>query len=167
MRQQRLLGAIATGLVLGAASAPQLARAAEGTAPFRAIEQPLLLKVGVTLGGIAAIGGEFWWFRLGRRPAQAARAQQGVQALTVTVDGGYQPDRMVVRAGQPVRLNFHRTDANSCLERVLFPDFHRSAELGLNETTPIEFTPQQPGTYTFHCGMNMFRGTLEVQAPPG
>ncbi|PSP18224.1 MAG: hypothetical protein BRC58_04120 [Cyanobacteria bacterium QS_8_64_29] len=165
MRPQGLLVAIAAGWVLGAASAPELALAAEGAAPFRTIEQPLALKVGVTLGGIAAISLEFWWFRLGRRPAQAARAQQGVQSLTVTVDGGYQPDRAIVRAGQPVRLNFYRTDPNSCLERVLLPEFHRSAELGLNETTPIEFTPQQPGTYTFHCGMNMFRGTLEVQAP--
>jgi len=26
----------------------------------------------------------------------------------------------------------------------------------------IEFTPTQPGRYEFTCGMNMFRGTIEV-----
>ena len=29
---------------------------------FRCIEQPLGLKVGVTVGGIALIGLELWWF---------------------------------------------------------------------------------------------------------
>ena len=29
---------------------------------FRQIEQPLVLKLGVTLGGAALIGLELWWF---------------------------------------------------------------------------------------------------------
>jgi plastocyanin domain-containing protein len=32
------------------------------TSQFRYIEQPLELKAGVTLGGIALIGLELWWF---------------------------------------------------------------------------------------------------------
>jgi cation transport ATPase len=30
--------------------------------------------------------------------------------------------------------------------------------------TTIEFTPEEPGQYPFTCGMNMFRGVVEVQA---
>jgi plastocyanin domain-containing protein len=33
----------------------------------------------------------------------------------------------------------------------------------LNQVTPVEFTPQKPGQYTFACGMNMFRGVVEVK----
>ena len=39
-------------------------RQSQPTAPVRfpRIEQPLALKVGVTLGGVALIGLELWWF---------------------------------------------------------------------------------------------------------
>jgi plastocyanin domain-containing protein len=31
------------------------------------------------------------------------------------------------------------------------------------ETTPIEFTPDKPGEFTFTCGTNMLRGKLVVE----
>ncbi len=34
----------------------------EKTNQFRRIEQPIGLKIGVMLGGLALIGGELWWF---------------------------------------------------------------------------------------------------------
>jgi plastocyanin domain-containing protein len=27
----------------------------------------------------------------------------------------------------------------------------------------VELTPEKPGKYSFHCGMNMVRGELEVE----
>jgi plastocyanin domain-containing protein len=33
------------------------------------------------------------------------------------------------------------------------------------KTTPIEFTPEKSGEFTFTCGMNMMRGKLIVDAP--
>lgn len=131
---------------------------------FRRIEQPVGLKVGVTLGGLALIGLELWWFLLSKTPAQQAEAHQGVQELTINVDGGYEPSRVIVNAGQPVRLNFWRRDPSSCLEKVVLPDFQIAKDLLLNQITPVEFTPQKPGEYVFRCGMNMFRGVVEVQA---
>jgi plastocyanin domain-containing protein len=83
--------------------------------------------------------------------------------MTITVDGGYNPDHVVVKSGQLVRLNFLRRDSSSCLERVLFPDFRIVEDLELNQVTPIEFTPEKPGEYSFTCGMNMFRGVVEVE----
>ncbi|MEB3827547.1 hypothetical protein [Phormidium sp. CCY1219] len=41
---------------------------------FRAIEQPLALKIGVTAGGVALIGLELWWFLFSKNPAQKATA---------------------------------------------------------------------------------------------
>lgn len=100
---------------------------------------------------------------MSKTKAQQAEASQGIQELTITVDGGYEPSRVIVQAGQPVRLNFLRRDPSSCLEKVLFPDFHLAQDLDLNHITPVEFTPEKPGEYSFTCGMNMFRGVVEVQ----
>lgn len=135
----------------------------ERNVQFRQIEQPLGLKLGVTLGGVALIGLELWWFMFSKNKAQKTEVNQGIQEMTITIDGGYEPNRVVVQAGQPVRLNFLRRDPSSCLEKVLIPDFQIAQDLDLNHVTPIEFTPKKPGQYPFTCGMNMFRGVLEVQ----
>jgi len=132
------------------------------TNQFLQIEQPLWLKAGVALGGISLVGLELWWFLLSKTKAQQARPSPGTQEIEITVDGGYTPDRVVVRSGQPVRLNFLRKDPSDCLERVLLPDFNRSELLKLDEMTSVEFTPNRVGTYSFHCGMNMFHGTILV-----
>lgn len=133
------------------------------TNQFRRIDQPLWVKGVVTTGGIALIGLEIWWFLLSKPKSQKAETHGDVQEVRITVDGGYKPNRIVVNTGQKVRLNFLRRDSNSCLEKVVFPDFHIAKELNLNQVTPVEFTPQKSGQYTFTCGMNMFRGFLEVK----
>src|SRR4028118_437332 len=106
---------------------------------FRRIEQPLANTVAVTLGGISLIGLELWWFLLSKPKSQKVEAREGIQDVTVTVDGGYDPSHIVVQAGQPVRLNFLRRDKSSCLEEVRLPDFHIARNLPLNEVTTIEF----------------------------
>ncbi|HEY9602479.1 MAG TPA: cupredoxin domain-containing protein [Allocoleopsis sp.] len=171
-----IIGSIASlGLGIGIASGVAVAQMphemnerhssnTEQTAQFRRIEQPLGNKVAVTLGGLGLIGLELWWFLLSKPKSRQATTQGGIQEITVTVDGGYEPSQIAVQAGQPVRLNFYRKDASSCLEEVRFPDFRIAKELPLNQTTAIEFTPDKPGRYEFTCGMNMFRGVVEVQS---
>jgi plastocyanin domain-containing protein len=131
---------------------------------WRSIEQPLALRVLVTLVGGALIAWELWWF-LGRHGGGVAarEGEQGVQEITITVDGGYVPSRIKVVAGRPVRLTFHRIDPSGCVAQVIFPDFHRSLDLPLNASTSLDLPPAEPGLYPFHCGMNMVRGSLEVE----
>ncbi|NER83884.1 MAG: cupredoxin domain-containing protein [Leptolyngbya sp. SIO1D8] len=136
--------------------------AAESDSGFRRIEQPLWTKALVTTGGLGLIGLQLWWFLFSQPKTGKARNQNGVQEVTVKVDGGYEPSQIVVQAGLPVRLNFHRLDPSNCLEEVRFPDFRIAKALPVNQTTAIEFTPSEPGRYEFACGMNMFRGTVEV-----
>jgi len=170
--KSEIFGSIAgLGLLFGTASSVATAQiptkmpahSSEQTSQFRRIEQPLALKVGVTLGGLGLIGLELWWFLFSKNKATKANSSQGIQELTINVDGGYEPDRVIVKSGQTVRLNFFRRDPSSCLEKVLLPDFHIAQDLALNHVTPIEFTPSKPGEYQFTCGMNMFRGVVEVQ----
>jgi plastocyanin domain-containing protein len=166
-----LIGSIASlGIVLGIASGEASAQTSHETHPqtanqFQRIDQPLGNKVAVTLGGLGLIGLEIWWFLLSKPKSQKAVATDGnIQEVTVIVDGGYDPSRIVVQAGKPVRLRFERKDPSSCLEQVVIPDFHIAADLPLNQVTTVEFTPETTGEYTFTCGMNMFRGAIAVQA---
>jgi plastocyanin domain-containing protein len=174
VKKSALVGGIASlGLLWGMTSGQVVAQMphegmqrseTEQKGQFRRIEQPLWLKSAVTFGGLGLIGLELWWFLLSKSKSQKARTNQGIQEIDIAVDGGYEPSWVVVNAGQRVRLNFHRKDPSSCLEEVRFPDFHIAQDLPLNQATPIELTPDKPGTYTFTCGMNMFRGVIEVQS---
>ena len=154
---------IAIGMASGVQAAEMSVEHSTSKTQFRSIEQPLGLKVGVTIGGLTLIGLELWWFLFNKAKGQQAKSMQGIQELTIIVDGGYEPATVVVKVGQLVRLNFLRHDPNSCLEKVLLPDFHIMRELPLNQVTAVEFTPEKPGRYSFTCGMNMFRGVVEVQ----
>ncbi len=53
----------------------------------------------------------------------------------ITVDGGYSPDVIQVKRGQPVTLQFLRRDPSSCLEEVVLPDFGVRERLPLNLET--------------------------------
>ncbi|WOD40288.1 cupredoxin domain-containing protein [Nodosilinea sp. E11] len=139
----------------------------ERTGQFQRVDQPLGLKVAVTGAGLGLIGLELWWFLLSKPKSRQASVTGDRQEVTVTVDGGYDPNHIVVQAGQPVRLNFYRKDPSSCLAEVRFPAFRIAQGLPVNQTTAIEFTPTQPGRYEFACGMNMVRGTVEVVANGG
>ena len=118
----------------------------------------------VLLGGLAAIGLVCWYFLLGRRRAAVAGGTAaGVQEITITVRGGYDPAEVTVRAGSPVRLIFDRQETAGCSEEIVFPDFRIRRFLPAHQRTAIEFTPERPGRHEFTCGMGMLRGRLLVQ----
>lgn len=150
-------------LLFGTASVASAQIAEPDIGEFRQIEQPLGLKVGVVAAGAGLIGLELWWFLLSKTKAQTAQISEGIQTVDITVDGGYSPDQIVVQAGQPVRLNFLRKDPSSCLEQIILPDFNKAVDLPLNKTAAIEVVPPKAGSYTFHCGMNMFHGKLTAK----
>lgn len=121
-------------------------------------------EAGVVVGGLALIGLTLWYFFGPRRRVAATATAAGVQAIRVTVKGGYAPDVIVVKRDRPVRLDFYRDETASCSEQVRFPDFGIARDLPAFQTTPVEFTPDKPGEFTFTCGMNMMRGKLVVEA---
>lgn len=118
----------------------------------------------VTLGGVAAIAWILWYFFLSERQQTHALATAGgVQEVKITVKGGYAPDTIVVKKGRPVRLEFYRDETSSCSDTVVFGDFGIARPLPAYQTTPVEFTPDKAGSFTFTCGMNMLRGKLIVE----
>jgi plastocyanin domain-containing protein len=118
----------------------------------------------VTLLGIAGIALVNRYFLFSRSTGTAAaESRDGLQRITVEVDGGYTPSVFRVRAGQPVRVDFKRNDSGSCTEEVVFGDFGIRTFLATGTTTPVQFTPRQAGTYEFACGMGMVRGKMIVE----
>jgi plastocyanin domain-containing protein len=121
-------------------------------------------KILVTLLGLGAISFIVWFFWLVKRPGvKASVTTSGYQEAMILVKGGYTPDVIVVERGKPVRLNFVRTESSSCSERVLFPDFNKSAYLPEGETIPVELLPDKVGEFGFQCQMGMLRGKLVVE----
>jgi plastocyanin domain-containing protein len=118
-------------------------------------------QIVVTLLGLAAVLWVNWYFFVaGRGTAVAATVGAGgVQRILVEVKGGYAPAVIRVRAGAPVRLDFHREETNPCTEEVVIPDFGIRTYLPAHRTTPVSFTPTA-GTHEFTCGMGMVRGTI-------
>ena len=121
------------------------------------------MEILVVVGGVALIAFVLWYFFGERERAAAMVGESGTQEIKVTVRGGYSPDVIVVKKDVPVRLNFYRDETSSCSEQVVFGDFGIARDLPAFKTTPIEFTPDKTGEFTFACGMNMLRGKLIVE----
>lgn len=119
----------------------------------------------VTVVGLAAAIGVAWFFWFKRtRGVMAPIVSDGYQEQMVLVKGGYTPDTIRVEAGRPVRLLFRREETAVCSERVVIPDFGRSAELPTGQVVALEFMPGEPGEHEFTCGMGMLRGRILVEA---
>lgn len=117
----------------------------------------------VLVAGLLAIAFVLWYFFGERESVAATVAESGVQEIKVTVKGGYSPDVIVVKQHVPVRLDFYRDETASCSEQIIFGDFGIARDLPAFKTTPIEFTPDKAGEFSFTCGMNMMRGKLIVE----
>ncbi|HWQ84587.1 MAG TPA: cupredoxin domain-containing protein [Anaerolineales bacterium] len=118
----------------------------------------------VTIGALALSLFIVWYFWFAPKgQIRAATGTGGAQEVAVIVKGGYTPDVIVVKSGQPVRLHFTRQESSSCSEKVLFPDFNQNALLPEGQEVTLEFTPDKPGEYGFQCQMGMLRGKLIVE----
>ncbi|HEX8473070.1 MAG TPA: cupredoxin domain-containing protein [Pyrinomonadaceae bacterium] len=118
-------------------------------------------EIVVTVAGLAIIAWIVWYFWLWKGETVTAEVRErGMQEIDVTVKGGYQPASIVVKAGQPVRLNFTRREASMCGEEVVLPGFGKRAHLPQDQSVAVEILPDKPGEYEFTCGMNMYRGKL-------
>jgi plastocyanin domain-containing protein len=90
-------------------------------------------------------------------------ATANVQEHTIEVAVTFTPASVTLKAGQPARLHFKRTDKPTCADEVVIPAANIRQKLEKNKTTTVEFTPQAAGTMEFACGMKMMKGVLVVQ----
>ena len=121
-------------------------------------------QIFVTAVGLLAIAGIAAFFFLPKgSESRAVTGSSGYQEALILVKGGYSPDLIVAEAGKPIRLTFLRQESGACSERVVFSDFHKSAELPEGQRVAIDLPAAKPGEYLFQCGMAMLRGKLVVR----
>ncbi len=88
----------------------------------------------------------------------------GVQDVYIKAlgTGSYDNSQVTVKKGIPVRLHFS-AQANAGCGRAFYLDgFNVKLISYSGEEQVATFTPQQEGTFAYHCGMNMFRGRMVV-----
>src|SRR5689334_6350440 len=117
-------------------------------------------KIIVSLAGFVSIIGIYLFF-FGKKD-EATRSKGADNSITIIVDGGYKPKNIEIPQKKKTTLIFLRKDENSCLEELVIPDFKIKKYLPMHTPVTITLAPTLPGTFNFHCGMNMFHGTINV-----
>jgi plastocyanin domain-containing protein len=115
------------------------------------------------LGVLTIVWIQYYFFLADRGVAAVVSTERGIQQVGIEVKGGYSPAVVRVRAGRKVRLNFRREETSGCTEEVVIPAFGVRTFLPAHQTTPVEFTPEKPGSHEFTCGMGMVRGKIIVE----
>jgi len=97
-------------------------------------------------------------------PAATPMMAGGYQVVRVIVrNTGYEPDRIRLTAGTPAKLVFVQEATSHCASQIRIPGLGVPVtDLPQGQETVVEISPDQPGTYTFTCGMDMLRGTIDV-----
>ncbi|MGO3701990.1 MAG: cupredoxin domain-containing protein [Candidatus Saccharimonadales bacterium] len=118
----------------------------------------------VIAGATVLIGAIVWWF-FGKRNISETEASvsEDEQEVTVTVDGGYVPNTVVLKQGVPAQIVFNRKDPSNCLSEVVFPDFGIHEQLPVGKTHAVVIDTSKAGEYQYACGMNMFHGKVVIK----
>jgi hypothetical protein len=101
-------------------------------------------------------------------PVVAPINDEGVQEVDLIVTpGGYSPLRFSVQRGVPVKLTFRQLGRVGCGNELNLP-YGTNLAAGLklkdaSETQVFEFTPQEPGEFTFFCAHLMYKGIMTVR----
>ncbi len=104
------------------------------------------MDVIILLGAVARSTGLLRFF-FASPDASRATLRGGVQEVTLTIEGGYAPDRIEMQQGVPLRLAFDWQEAGDCMSRVVFSDFGINALLPAHVRTTIEMTPDRHGEF--------------------
>ena len=118
-------------------------------------------RVAAIAAGAAVLAGIQVFF-FGRRTSRATARPEAGGAVTIRVEGGYDPDTVIAPRGRPLRLLFDRREESPCSDEVVFPDFGIRRRLPAHAVSEIVITPDRAGEFPFSCGMNMLHGKIVV-----
>ncbi|PAK80142.1 cupredoxin domain-containing protein [Lentilactobacillus parakefiri] len=85
------------------------------------------------------------------------------QTINVTVSGGYQPSVIKLKQGVPAEIKFKRINDQGCLDVVHSDELGFSEALPVNVTKTVQVPTDKVGEFGFSCGMDMFKGKVEVE----
>ncbi len=90
----------------------------------------------------------------GCKKDEAAAGGPRVIAMEVT-EKGFQPSKIALTKGAPVRFVVTRTTEATCATELLVEGTEINVKLPLNTPTNIDFTPAKSGEVHFGCAMGM------------
>jgi plastocyanin domain-containing protein len=77
---------------------------------------------------------------------------------------GYDHPTLKVKAGIPIEFHFSASPLAGCGRQLLIDNTNVNLISSGGEEQVATFTLSAPGRYSYHCGMRMFNGELEVVA---
>ena len=113
-----------------------------------------------------------WWMvavsavLLGGPTVGLAADQTSTIEISVTAKG-FEPARVQLTKGQPVKLIVTRKTDETCAKEIVIADQNIKAALPLNKPVAVGFTPERTGDIAYACGMNMITGVLQVVSRGG
>lgn len=96
-------------------------------------------------------------------PATTKKADVKADVQTVAVDvskGYYDPSTIELKAGVPAEITF--SQSSGCTGQVQSQQLGFAEDLSGGPKT-VKIAAQQPGTYSFACGMGMVTGSIVVK----
>lgn len=123
-----------------------------------------MAQIIVIIVAVALIAGIVWWF-FGKheQSSEQAAVANDQQTATVVVQGGYSPEKVVLKKGIPATVNFNMKDSTACLSHVVFDKLGVNKDLTKQPVTSIKIPTDKAGEYNFACGMDMFHGKVVVK----
>ncbi|CAN5468841.1 hypothetical protein BH09MYX1_BH09MYX1_65900 [soil metagenome] len=98
------------------------------------------------------------------RRGQDEVAPSGKTLIAVTADeNGFAPSAIDVNKDEPTALAFTRTSDDTCAKEVVFPELDVKKELPLNKTVYVEIPSGAARSFTFTCGMGMYKSAIVVK----
>lgn len=96
------------------------------------------------------------------RKLHAGIGADGYQEARIEMKGqAFDPEIIIVAAGKPVRLTFHRgPEAPDCTGRIHLIAFGKKLRLAPESTASIEVLPDRPGEYAFSCARLKLQGRI-------
>lgn len=87
-----------------------------------------------------------------------------VKAVKVKVTAkGYVPNTVMAKVGQPLAIEFTRTEEKTCATEAIFDEPAIRADLPLNKAVRVSFVPEKAGMIVFGCHMGkMVAGNVMV-----
>lgn len=95
---------------------------------------------------------------------EEAVQKDGYQEVALTIaNSAYRPNVIVAKKGVPLKINVKAEETAGCASEIVIPDFKVRKIVGPGTSGVIELSPNEAGTFKFHCSMDMARGKIIVQ----
>jgi plastocyanin domain-containing protein len=95
-------------------------------------------------------------------PLGALAAGQARTIEIAVTTKGFEPARVKVTNGEPLKLVVTRKTDDTCAKQIVIPDENIKADLPLNKPVTLSFTPKRTSEIKYACGLNMITGVIEV-----